>query len=201
MTDDEFVRVMVVEAAADKVACANWPEAYPYTPEVLVNLAYSDKSLALMYRVREKHILGSVLENNGPVWDDSCVETFIKDPVSEGYYNLEVNCIGTKLAAHRLSRTDFEHFSEDKMAQIRCVSLLPHEQTDMVNAAGRQWFVALLLPFALIGLDRAPETLRGNFYKCGDKCDQPHYLSWPPISLPEPNFHCPDFFGKLNLVK
>lgn len=201
MTDEEIIRVMAEETPADKVAYANWPGEYPYVPEVLVNFAFSDKVLALLYRVKEEHILGSVLENNGSVWDDSCVETFIKDPVSEGYYNFEVNCIGTKLAAHRLSRTDFELFEEEKIAKVRCIASLPHQQIDMRNAADSQWVIGLMIPFSILGLDRAPESLRGNFYKCGDKCDQTHYLSWSPIGLPEPNFHCPDFFGKLNFVK
>lgn len=201
MTDEEIIRVMAEETSADKVAYANWPGEYPYVPEVLVNFAFSDKVLALLYRVKEEHILGSVLENNASVWDDSCVETFIKDPVSEGYYNFEVNCIGTKLAAHRLSRTDFELFEEEKIAKVRCIASLPHQQIDMRNAADSQWVIGLMIPFSILGLDRAPESLRGNFYKCGDKCDQTHYLSWSPIGLPEPNFHCPDFFGKLNLEK
>jgi hypothetical protein len=38
-----------------------------------------------------------------------------------------------------------------------------------------------------------------NLYKCGDKCDTPHFLSWSPIGLPQPDFHCPDFFGEIVL--
>jgi hypothetical protein len=45
------------------------------------------------------------------------------------------------------------------------------------------------------------QTIRANFYKCGDKLQSPHYLSWNPISLPKPNFHCPDFFGILHFEK
>ncbi|MHB1455061.1 MAG: carbohydrate-binding family 9-like protein [Saccharofermentanales bacterium] len=35
----------------------------------------------------------------------------------------------------------------------------------------------------------------GNFYKCGDKTDCPHYGCWNPILLPAPDFHVPAFFG------
>ena len=34
-------------------------------------------------------------------------------------------------------------------------------------------------------------------YKCGDKLQTPHFLSWAPIDLPKPKFHCPEFFGEL----
>jgi hypothetical protein len=58
-----------------------------------------------------------------------------------------------------------------------------------------------MIPFSLLGLKDVPQSLNCNFYKCGDKCMHPHYLSWSPIGLPEPNFHCPEFFGKINLIK
>ena len=200
MSYDEAVRRLVDDTEPEVISCVNWPE-YSYAPEVRLNLAFSDRVLAVLYRIKEEHVLGSVLENNGPVWEDSCVEAFIKDPVSDGYFNFENNCIGSKLAAHRLSRTDYELFTEDELSQVRCVSSLPHQQTDIVNAAGREWRLVLMIPFSLLGLDAAPQSLNCNFYKCGDKCMHPHYLSWSPIGLPAPNFHRPEFFGKINLIK
>lgn len=200
MSCDEAVRRLVDNADPEVLSSVNWSE-YSYAPEVCLNLAFSDKVLALLYRVKEEHVLGAVLENNGPVWEDSCVETFIEDPVSDGYFNFEINCIGSKLAAHRLSRTDFELFTADKLSQIRCFGSLSHQQTDIVNVAGSEWRLFIMIPFSLLGLEDAPQSLNCNFYKCGDKCMQPHYLSWSPIRLPKPNFHCPEFFGKINLIK
>ena len=196
LTDTELVKELS-GTAEETVSCVNWNE-YPYRPEVKFNIAFSDTHLALLYTVVEEHILGTVLEDNGPVWEDSCVETFIKDPVGEGYYNIEVNCIGTPLAAHRLSRTDFEHFDAERMSRIRCFSSLGHEATDRKDG---EWTVCELIPFELLGLDKAPESLEMNFYKCGDNCRSPHYLSWSPIGLPSPNFHCPEYFGMINLIK
>ena len=43
-------------------------------------------------------------------------------------------------------------------------------------------------------------NLRANFYKCGDKCQQPHYLSMAPINTPSPNFHCPEFFQEVKFI-
>ena len=37
----------------------------------------------------------------------------------------------------------------------------------------------------------------GNFYKCGDETVQPHYYSWNPVELVDPDFHRSEFFGKL----
>ena len=41
------------------------------------------------------------------------------------------------------------------------------------------------------------DEIIANFYKCGDKLQTPHFLSWNPIDLEKPNFHCPEFFGML----
>lgn len=194
-SENDFIKAMLTHATEEKVACVNWPE-YSYSPDVTVYIASSDTALCLLYKVKEEHVLGAVLENNGPVWEDSCVETFIKDPVGDGYYNIEVTCIATKLAAHRLSRTEFELFDAESISRIRCFSTLPHTQTDLSN---KEWMVGEIIPFASLGLEKAPESLKVNFYKCGDKCRQPHFLSWSPIDLPTPNFHCPEFFGEINL--
>lgn len=64
------------------------------------------------------------------------------------------------------------------------------------------WEVELEIPLSLIFGDRKPvfpQTLRANFYKCADKTKRPHFLSWQPIALPRPNFHCPEFFGEIVL--
>ena len=45
-----------------------------------------------------------------------------------------------------------------------------------------------------------PQTLRANFYKCADKTKRPHFVSWRPIDLPKPDFHCPQFFGEITLL-
>ena len=64
------------------------------------------------------------------------------------------------------------------------------------------WEAALVIPASAIFrheiADLDGKVMRGNFYKCGDLLQTPHFLSWAPIGLPQPKFHCPEFFGKLN---
>ena len=63
------------------------------------------------------------------------------------------------------------------------------------------WNLTVAIPFDLIGLDgdNLPDHIMGNFYKCGAKTSLPHYLSWNPIATDTPDFHRPEFFGRLNL--
>lgn len=197
MTDGEIFSLLDSETGKNEINCVNWKE-YPYTPDVCFHIAYSDKALAVLFKVTEDHLRGTALEDNGPVWEDSCVEIFIADPHSTEYFNFETNCIGTKLASKRRSRTDADHFPPEKMSQIRCFGSLPHETTDRPGQ-DQSWWLAEIIPFSLIGLEAAPDTLRANFYKCGDKCAKMHFLSWSEIGLPEPNFHCPEYFGTVEL--
>lgn len=194
---EEAVFKTLSDMEANNVDCVNW-ESYPYAPSVTFRIAYSDKALAVLFTVKEKHARGFELSDHGEVWNDSCVEVFIADPSGEGYYNFEVNCIGTRLAAKRKSKTDFELFDNERMAQFKTFGSLPHEHTDKDEA---EWWMAEIIPFSLLGLSEAPKSLRANFYKCGDMCREPHFLSWSPIDRPAPEFHCPEFFGELTMTK
>ncbi|HZX57968.1 MAG TPA: carbohydrate-binding family 9-like protein, partial [Mucilaginibacter sp.] len=41
---------------------------------------------------------------------------------------------------------------------------------------------------------------RMNFHKCGDDLPHPHYLVWKNVEWFEPNFHLPEFFGKVEFL-
>lgn len=192
---DEQVRAAMLQIQSQPVDKVNWEE-YPYKPEVNVRVAHSDTAIAVMFSVTEDHVRAITLEDNGPVWEDSCVEFFVKSPKRPGYFNFEINCIGTALAAYRHSRTDAEHFPAKKMDLIRRITSLPHVETDNM-ADNQSWTLIEIIPFELIDSEGIPEELSVNFYKCGDNCEPTHFLSWNPINLPAPNFHCPEFFGKL----
>ena len=87
------------------------------------------------------------------------------------------------------------------MAQIERRCTFPREVIEERDGLF-EWEVELRIPLKLIFRDREPkfpQALRVNFYKCADKTKKPHFLSWQPIALPQPNFHCPEFFGEIVL--
>ena len=198
LRDDEIRLVMRDRLESHPIDCVNWSE-FPYAPRVSFRIAHSDDALAIMFEVEEEHVRAVSLESNGPVWEDSCVEFFVKNPAGEGYFNFEVNCIGTALAALRRSRTDADHFTAEQMLRVRHFGSLPHAPIDSLGE-GQQWWMVEIIPFALLGVERAPASIRCNFYKCGDGCRRPHYLSWSPVESEEPNFHRPECFGIVDLV-
>ena len=103
--------------ATDTIECINWSE-YLYKPSVRFHIGHNGTSLLVRYEVEEAHTKAVCTTANGPVWEDSCVELFVKEPESAFYFNFETNCIGVGLSAKRRSRTECTHFTEEQAAPI-----------------------------------------------------------------------------------
>ena len=180
----------------------NWPDSFPCRPEVRVELTNDHETLFLSYHVMGEQLRAVTTEDQGPVWEDSCVEFFCRVPGERHYMNFETNCIGAMVASRRLSRDeDVVLLPPEQMALIQRRCTYPREVIEEKDGFF-EWQVDLQIPLSLIFRDQKlvfPQTLQVNFYKCADKTKQPHYLSWQPIRLPKPNFHCPEFFGEVIL--
>lgn len=184
------------------VDCVDWPDSYPYRPECSFKAGWSEEGLGILFNVKGLDVRAMALEDNGKVWEDSCCEFFIAHPSDGTYYNFELNCIGTLLAAKRRSRTDCVHFSNNETAQVRRFSSLPHNTID-IEGETAEWSNGMFIPFRLIGIDgkNPPASIRLNIYKCGDMTAHPHFLSWAPVGTEQPDFHRPEYFGEAVLAK
>lgn len=179
----------------------NWAN-YPYCPDVQFRIAYTDNAFLLHYKVKEAAVRAVAGKDNGPVWEDACVE-FFSIPAADGiYYNIECNCAGRLLVGAGEGRANRQLASQEVLDKVqRWASLGREDFNDRVGDCS--WEVALIIPYSTFFLHKITslegKSIRANFYKCGDKLPTPHFLSWNPIEQEKPNFHCPDFFGKLNL--
>lgn len=186
-----------------KIDQVNWPEEWPEKPEVTVDVTNSQDWLFLKWHVKGEQIRAVTTEDQGPVWEDSCVEFFCQVPGDAHYMNFECNCIGAMVGSRRLGRAeDVQPFSLEEMARIERTCSFPRKTFEEKDGMF-EWAVELAIPLDLIFRDTKPvfpQKLRCNFYKCADKTKRPHFLSWQPIHLPKPDFHCPDFFGEIELI-
>ena len=118
--------------------------------------------------------------------------------------NFECNCIGAMVASRRKGRAeDVQPLSPEQMARIERKCTYPREAFEERDGM-YEWTVEERIPLDLIFQkpmtdEQFPLTLRANFYKCADKTKRPHFVSWRPIDLPNPDFHCPQFFGEITL--
>lgn len=200
VTVGEMARIVTEEGLKVDVGIADWPLTFPYTPSVTATLAHDGNMLFCFFSVCERHLRVATLSDNGPVWEDSCVELFVADADGRHYYNFEANAAGVALASRRVSRTECVHFSPEQMRRILRVSSLPMELADRRDdGGGVEWTLLLGIPFDLFATGK-PDVLRINIYKCGDKTETPHFLSWAPVDTPAPDFHRPEFFRPVRLL-
>lgn len=179
----------------------NWPEEHPYCPEVKFRIAHNGIGIMLHYQVTEASVRAVAGEDDGRVWEDSCVEFFLSPDRNDNYYNFECNCIASLLLHGGDKETERPSAPADVLRSVKRWASLG-SSTFEEKVGERTWEVALIIPVSAL-FNHAIHNLSGklmnaNFYKCGDLLQTPHFLSWNPIELPEPNFHCPEFFGKLD---
>ena len=183
----------------DTVEMLNWKKEYPYRPITYFTIARSNDSIFIKYAVHGSMLRAIYSNDQDPVYEDSCVEFFCKIPENEHYMNFEFNCIGTCQAAKRKSRTeDVAHFSLTELAKIKRYPSIGRRAFKEMEGMF-EWELTVQIPFSLMDIDpdNLPKKLLGNFYKCADGTDSPHFVSWSPIKTEKPDFHCPEFFGEL----
>ena len=196
-TDAEAVERAFAEVEPHRVACCNWAADYPCTPQVTFRIFHTGTVLMLRFDVAEHCTAAAAVADNGCVWQDSCVEMFL-DVDGCGYYNFEINCIGTLLLGHRRSRkVDVVHASPEVLSLVGRTSTLPHEPFAERRGDNR-WAVTVAIPVSALfrhSFERWDGMeARMNLYKCGDDLSEPHFLSWSPIAAPSPDFHRPESF-------
>lgn len=196
MTQEKVNKTLVSSGFSGKIDRINW-KAYSYKPSVTFYLAHDNQHLFILYKVTEENIRAKYVNDNDAVWEDSCVEAFFSKDINKGYFNIEVTCIGTALVGFGKGRDNRTLLGEDWMKTIKRASSLGKEIIGKDNVNG-DWWLQLATPLKMLGVKKG-QTIRANFYKCGDECKVPHFLSWQPIITPQPDFHQPAFFAELTL--
>lgn len=180
------------------IGCVNWPNEFAACPKTQVHIATSLDTLYIRYDVTGQQLRAMASKDQMPVWCDSCVEFFCQLPGKKEYMNFETNCIGAMVASRREGRdVNVRPLAPGLMMNIdRYASegTEPFAEKDGLFT----WFVVIAIPWRLITQGKGkPTSILANFYKCADDTKQPHYVSWSPIDLPHPDFHCPQFFDEL----
>lgn len=176
------------EIPAYEISHALWNTTYQ--PKALARLAYIENdALYINMFVEEKNPKADYHKQNDPVYKDSCLECFINlNPLHQvEYLNIEVNANGAMLMG----------FGKDRHARQR----IEEELTIGSFKNERGWGFTLILPIEFLKqfFTEIGHEWRGNFYKCGDETKEVHFLSWSEVKEEKPDFHCPQWFGKLTL--
>lgn len=175
-----------------------------YRPLTKAALFYTDTHLHIFFKSWEEKITVTHFNMDDNVYEDSCCEFFINPlpSVQDKYFNFEINAAGTLLLGLGTDRHDRERFVFDNFKELfQIKTSVTKENLDEYDRG--YWTLEYAIPFAFFEeyfgkLPLEPgHGMTGNFYKCGDATEYPHFGCWNLISDPVPDFHRSSFFGKL----
>ena len=160
-------------------------------------VAYNDQALLIHLWAREPSLRRELTGLLDPICEDSCLEFFFSPMEGdERYFNIEYNPNACRYLGFGRSITNL-------------VRLVPEENNDefcpRVTETEGGWELTYQIPYHFIRrffpeFDPAPgKAIRANCYKCGDKTDHKHFLTWCPVTpLPTGgSFHQPRAFGRM----
>ena len=159
-----------------------------YEPKAYGQVALGSDRLFLRLVCHEKNPRITFTEPGSLVCQDSCLEFFFSLNDANTYINLEFNAGGCYFSTIGTSRYDrvfikpFEH--EGPTA---------HVESDRWEITATVLYSQLCELFGCEGIDR----MRGNFFKCGDHTEHPHYGMWSASLTDTPDFHQSKYFGDL----
>lgn len=216
--DGEFWR------AADTLTVDQFhPASQTDLPRTQVRLRYDSEGLYVHFRVWEPHLLARFKDYQSPVCRDSCVEFFVKPLAARGYFNFEINALGTLMLHYNEDPSTDEAKSQTLQSQTLQSETLQSQTLQEVPAslgttvelhaserepverddpAGSEWWIQSYIPFSLFqpylgDVVPGPGTSwRANFFKCGEHTAKPHWASWSSIGATL-NFHQPAHFGTI----
>jgi hypothetical protein len=176
-----------------------------FQPRVKVKMMYDEENIFVIFQVQDRYVRCLTTKYNNPVYQDSAVEFFFSPDSSQPllYFNLETNCGGTPLMHYNLEpRKEFLELDTADIKQIEIAHSLPQiidpEISDPVT-----WTLEYRIPLAILekySQITHPENgvvWRANFYKIAENNSNPHYITWSVVEIEKPDFHKPEFFGKL----
>lgn len=178
-------------------SCCNWPEDFPYKPDVQFRVWHDREHFNIIFRVSEETTKAEQDSVGAPVHRDSCVECFIQPEDGEKYYNFEWNAAGHLAMAWRSGREDAESAPADVIESVSAVPSLGSTPFGE-KSVGKPWTLEVAIPVSALFRSSLSSwkglRCRINFFKCGDGLKKQAFLSWAPIDTPTPDFHRPEFF-------
>lgn len=168
-----------------------------YRPYAQGKLCYvKDQGFVVELLCKETNPRAVYVDQNGPVCKDSCLEffaNFMPKKEGMGYVNFECNANGSLLCCYGTVVYPRQTVVELGIEHPKAEAL----QTD--TEWGYQVFIPLSLIETIYGKTnyQVGDHIKGNFFKCGDDTEHPHFGSYTKIDFPHPSFHQPAFFADM----
>lgn len=153
---------------------------------------HNGQMLFVRMTAREEPVRATLTGPTEQVCNDSCLEFFLAPEEKDArYLNFEWNPLGTLYLG----------FGAQRQTRVRQLVRDPEIFQPGPFRTEEGWGIDFQIPLSFIRM-YFPEfsfsgCSAGNFYKCGDETQSPHYLAWSPLGSSEPDFHRRQDFGRL----
>ncbi len=194
--------VNAFEACEYNELCSyHWEAEKPYRPKTYFKIGVVDGVLTVALKCYESTPRAVYTKRDEPIYQDSCLEFFVA-PV-EGrneYINVECNANGAFLCEFGAGKLD-----------RRLVSSISASSPEVIPFSGKDsngafWGVTVKLTrcflsevYGVSEKDIPLNKIKANFYKCGDRCEIPHYLAYSSVTDLPPGFHNPECFAEFKM--
>lgn len=177
------------------IAVYNWGGEYRPVSKAILGFLPGEGFLLKIWS-EEQNPRATFTGKNEGVCRDSCLEFFANfkpELTHSGYINFECNANGALLCC----------YGEDRYDRKTVVEMGCEHPAAVPFRTENTWGYTLLIPLKLIkdvygNADfHTGSKIRGNFYKCGDDTDIPHYGSYTEIQWDHPDYHRPEFFADM----
>ncbi len=170
-----------------------WENYYPSPYHTEARVVHSRDGITVKFTTDEWPLRADRTTKNSMICEDSCLEFFITpNEEEEQFINFEINPFGVAhvgIGKDRHERTllDFDDYPLRRESFIR---------------AEKEWSLLLFVPYSFLDahFSSRGKTMKANFYKCGDFTVKKHFSVWNPIEVEIPDYHRPEFFGRLDLL-
>ena len=172
--------------------CEFWHNLFPKDYKTAARLVHSDGGLILRMETEEWPIRVSAMELNDEVCLDSCMEFFLTPNTEDPeYMNIEASAASVPLCGIGTGREGRRELSPCECG-VEFRTMIDFE---------RGWKLYVFIPFSFLEkhFSSVGGEMRANFYKCGEETLIEHYSVWNKIETPEPDYHRPEYFGKIIL--
>jgi hypothetical protein len=109
-----------------------------------------------------------------------------------------MNAIGTIKMGYGIKRNR-KYLNASELSDMKVVTSIKLPVTGLHGSD--QWKLYCAIPIGLLekfsNRKFKADVAIGNFYKCGDETEFKHYGMWNVINNPKPDFHLPEYFGKI----
>lgn len=194
--------------SANVLSISNYlPQSSDHRPVTTVRLLHDRKSVRVLFKVSDRFVRCVRTEYQSDVWNDSCVEWFVRPKPDKGYFNFEINCLGV-LHVHYVEdpvRVDGKLTKSTPVpAESGALIKILHSVSSAVDpeiAEPMEWAILMDVPVKFFEPFIGPignlssQRWRANFNKCADQTSHPTWATWNPVS--ELNFHRPQEFGEI----